>query len=1058
MQRTHSRLGLVVLLLASCPVWAAPGDSTLSGVVKDSTGGVLPAAFVLLGNQDIGLTRNVFTDPTGAFTFSHLPPGHYQINISTTGFRRLNESGLELRASEHLRLEIVLQVGRVEETVTINAQEPATQTNGGVLRGVVDRRQVDSLPLATRDVTQLVLTQAGVVARDRSPTEGTGYAVNGARQNGVYYALDGGTNTDSYRHLSGVFPTAAAIEDVVVDRSSLSAEFNTPAVVSVTTRSGTNRIHGSAFEFLRNSGLNARDFFAAKRNALRQSQYGGTLSGPILPNKLFFFVSYQGLRARSEPQLTRQFLPTSAMRQGDFSSRNGSLIDPKSNIPFAANRIPLSRLSPVSQNLLRYLPVPASPTGERYIGYQDRSIQDEATLRMDYNSGSHHMTGRYFQRMLETPFGGNVNDLASMNGPGIGRSEQPYSNLVVTDTWIATPNLMSVTSAVIRQRRTWNDWSSVQLPIDFRGAGIQGLSSKSSSMYINVAGNFLARPGWNYDKQDRDLQFGNTLTVLAGRHDLKLGGEYLRVRNFIQNDFRTMGNFDFTGAISGDAMADFLLGAVYQFWQGGGEYKALRGNRVSLFAQDEWRVHPALTLSLGLRWDPVLPFQDELLRTQCFVPGSRSTRFPNAPPGYLNAGDADCPSGGFEPYLQGLAPRLGFAFRPGRQKTVIRGGAGLFWNPQFTVLYNGFVNSAPFSPQVTRYGVDFSRPYDGAVNPFPQSFAPFHPQQDVAFAEPLGRFGSFAPSFRPAYSINTNLTLQRLLTQNWTARASYVANLGRHLSYNYDVNAALYGDGATTQNLQQRRPSASFSSILIAESGTSSNYHALELSLAHQGVGPLQFELNYTWSKSIDEYSEDSVPGQSSSIAMPFNRRAGRAVSDFDLRHQLTASWLWSVPQLHTSHWSGWFVRDWSLSGIGSIRTGLPFSVRSGTDRSLSGVGQDFADLRGNPWLDTGRPKSEQIAHYFNVDAFSPAALGTFGNAPRNLLRGPGAVDLDLAANKTLVSRDRVRTLLRAEFYNALNHANLGLPFASVNNPARLGQIESSSSARVIQLAIRCLF
>ncbi|MGJ5817279.1 TonB-dependent receptor domain-containing protein [Paludibaculum fermentans] len=1054
----------LALLLACAPacVLQAQDHAAISGWVKDIHGATIPRADILVWNQETGLSRNGHSDDTGQYGFSSLQPGLYTVHVSARGFRSLTRSSIRLGVSERASLDVMLQIGRLEESITVNADEAALPATSGSLRGAVDQRRIEDLPLNGRDITQLVMTQAGVVMGTRSSSEGNGYAVNGGRQNGVHYTLDGGTNTDAYRHQSGVFPNSSAIAEVVIERGNLSAEHgnSTGTVVSVITRSGTNMLHGSAFEFARNGALNARDFFAVNRDNLKRSQFGGTLGGPVIRNRMFFFGSYQGTRGRAETQYTRQFLPTAAMRAGDLSAVVNRVVDPLTLSPFPAGRIPANRLSPVSQALLRYIAMPVSAIGERQVSIRDRTGEDEYTARIDYNTFAHRLTGHIFQRNLVTPFSGNPQDLASMFAPGVGRSVQPYIHTTFSDVWMLSGSVIHSLTFAVRDRRTWNDWDSVRLPIDFARAGVLGIAVKSpAALYVNVYGNFMARPGWNYDKRDRDYHLSDSLSWIAGRHELKAGGEVLHLRNRIRNDFRTMGNFDFNGAASGDPMADFLLGEVYQFWQGGGEYKELSGLRTALFLQDSWRISSRFTLNAGLRWDPSTPYQDSLGRIQCFVPGVRSIRFPNAPLGYLNSGDWACPQGGFPEYRKAFAPRLGFAWRPHGTNLVVRGGAGVFWVPQATMLYNGFVNSAPFSPQVTRNGVQFSNPFANVVNPFPGSFAPFQPSRDVKFSTPMGQFGTFSPGFRPGYSEGLNLTVEHPFGKAWLGRASYVGNLGRNLSYAYDLNYARYAAGATASNLQQRRPYPEFASIIVSESGAGSSYHALETAVSRRAPTGLIVEANYTWSKAIDENSEDTIPGQSASIAVPSDRRAGRALANFDVAHRLAASWVWPVPAVRLdTRWVRWFANGWVTSGMAAWRGGMPFSVRSGTDRALSGVGQDFADLSGDPHLNTGRSRQETISRYFDTSAFQLAAPGTFGNAPRNLLRGPGLVNFDLALAREVPLHDRFRTQLRAEFFNALNHAALSNPYALVNNPARFGRIESSGAARTIQLALKLSF
>ncbi|MEK7751224.1 MAG: TonB-dependent receptor, partial [Acidobacteriota bacterium] len=567
----------------------------------------------------------------------------------------------------------------------------------------------------------------------------------------------------------------------------------TGAVVSVATKSGTNQLHGSAFEFVRNGVFNARNFFAARRDSLKRSQFGATVGGPIIKDRLFFFGAYQGTRTRSDPQLTRQFLPTAAFRSGDFTSLTRDITDPATKLPFPGRRIPVSRLNPVTLALLKYIPDPGTFDGQRFVGVPLKNREDEITGKIDANLGAHRLMGRYFWQRFERPFTGNTQDLASMYASEVGRSTQPYNQFTVNDIFTMSPQWINSLTLALRWRRTLNDWGAIKLPITFKDAGVKNIAVKDpASVYVNVSGGFLVRPGWNYDKKDYDVHVSNTSTRMAGSHEIKFGGEVLRSKNDIRNDFRTMGLFVFNGNIAGNAFADFMLGEVYQFDQGGGEYKELYGTRYGVFGQDTWRTTPNLTLTLGLRWDPMIPFHDAIGRTQCFVPGAASTMFPKAPAGYLNAGDSQCPMGGFNRYLGQIAPRFGFAWRTPDGKSVVRGGFGMFWNPQFTTLYNGFVNAAPFSPQVTRFGVRFQDPYETAGNPFPASFAPFKPPQDSVFFTPLGSFGSFAGNFRPSYMETFNLTLEREVVRNLVARMSYIGNLGRHPSYTDDYNYARY--------------------------------------------------------------------------------------------------------------------------------------------------------------------------------------------------------------------------------------------------------------------------
>ncbi|MGH9454629.1 MAG: TonB-dependent receptor domain-containing protein, partial [Terriglobia bacterium] len=627
----------------------------------------------------------------------------------------------------------------------------------------------------------------------------------------------------------------------------------------------------------------------------------------------------------------------------------------------------------------------------------------------------------------------------------------------VDDVYTISPALLNSFTFGIRADRQFNDWGAVTLPLDFQQAGVQGIAVPNpASVYLSVSGGVTARPGWQYDLHETDLQGSDTLTWIRGRHELKFGGEIIRTSNSIKNEFRQMGMFTFNGSISGNAMADYMLGDVYQFWQGGGEYKELREDRWGIFGQDNFRVTSKLTLNLGLRWDPLFPPHDDLGRVECFGPGKQSTRFPSAPAGYLLAGDPGCPAGGFNSDLGDLAPRFGFAYRLG-QRTVVRGGFGLFWNPLWTEQYNTDVDSAPFSDQVTLYGVSFSNPYAGVANPFPQSYAPFAPSKGVAFQVPLGQFGVFSQGWRPSYQESFNLTIERELMRDTAVRVSYVGNQGRHLSYVADVNYAAYAPGATVATTQQRRPYANFGEVLNAPSDGTSSYNALQLAVERRIAQSLSFEANYTWSKSIDIGSTDAEPGQGTPI-IPTSLSANRGVSDFDHTQRFVMSYVWALPKFKQRRsLIQSTIGGWESTGIVTLQSGSPFSILSGVDNSRSGDGIDHADLVGNPYLDSSRPDGQLIKEYFNTTAFAPNALGTFGSAPRNILRGPALANVDFGLMKKFPIREEAAIQFRAEFFNVFNHPNFGTPVSNLN-ASNFGAITTASSPRIVQFALKFSF
>jgi outer membrane receptor protein involved in Fe transport len=814
---------LLGLYIGACATQIAFPQATASivGTVRDASDAFIPSGLVMVTNIGTGLKQTKESAADGSFSFPLLPVGQYRLEVEKAGFQRFVQDGIVLAVNDRVTIEPRLQVGATSESVTITAAAPLVEAQSGTLRGVIDQSRMVSLPLNGRNMTQLVAIQAGVIqtADNSANGEGVGFSVNGSRNNGVYYLLDGGYNTSTYRNYSGTFPNPDAVQEFSVQRSNFSAEYAnaTGAVVNVVTKSGTNEFHGSLFEFNRNAAFNARNFFAPRRDSLKRNQFGGTLGGPILTDRLFFFGAYQGTRLRSDPQLSRQFLPTASQRAGDFSDLSRQLIDPQTRQPFPGNRIPESRFSPVAVNFLKYIPIPAAADGQRFTGSPNITDTNEYTGRVDYNAGAHRFSGKAFITTLSKPFSAVEDDIAY---PLVRRESQPYRHFSGNHLYTFSPSVINSATVARRYRARFNDWGDFEYPVNFKTAGVKDIAVNDPAGFVmNIAGFVNISPTWPYEIEDGDWHFSDTMTWIRGRHEFKFGGEYIRSTNEIRNHFRTMGLFTFDGSATGNAVADFLTGEAYNFQQGGGEYKDMTGNRLGFFVQDDWRVRQDLTLNLGLRYDPAFPFSDSLGRVQCFRPGEASTRFPNAPRGYLSAGDPGCPEGGFEPYYRSFAPRFGFAWRPFDGKTVIRGGLGLFWTPQFTVLYNGFVNGAPFSPQVNRFGVKLDDPYENEPNPFPASYAPFTPPQNAEFFTPIGLMGSFAPNFKPSYTETFNFTIEREVAANLLARASYVGNLGRRLPYDLEVNYARYVPGdSTTRNIQDRRPHADYVQVLSAQS------------------------------------------------------------------------------------------------------------------------------------------------------------------------------------------------------------------------------------------------
>ncbi len=545
---------------------------------------------------------------------------------------------------------------------------------------------------------------------------------------------------------------------------------------------------------------------------------------------------------------------------------------------------------------------------------------------------------------------------------------------------------------------------------------------------------------------------------VVGNHELAFGGDYLKENVDLINTYRQNGSFTFSSTnYSGNALSDFMLGYARKFIQGGGEFAARRANLGGLFIQDNYRATRDLVLNLGLRWDPFVPYSDQLGRTECFLPRLQSQKFPNAPTGYLFAGDPGCPAGGFKSSWALLAPRFGFAYNVGgKGKTTIRGGWGIFYQPPFVEAFNNMVDSPPWSPQYQFIGTPFMNPYQGTPNPFPAQFAPFVPPNDVAFPIPLPLAVSYQPNWHPSELMNWNLTVEHQITKDILLRAGYVASKGTHLAYNTDVNAPLPSPDATGDNEQDRRPYQQFQQITQDSSNGNSNYNSLQVEVDKRFSHGVTLSANYTWSRSIDEVSyQTDLCGIN--IIDPYNIRAYRGVSDFNVPHRFVLNYLWQLPSPKQGI-SKAVLGGWQTSAILNWQSGFPLNITSGGDYSYSlpEVGNDQAQVISQPQYTQGST-ADKLAQWFTTSAFGPPASNSFGNAGRNILIGPGTFNIDFAAHKVFTITERMNLQFRAEFFNFLNHPQFNNPDTGLAD-STFGQITTARDPRVIQGALKLVF
>lgn len=1048
--RTRNAARLV--LCASISVWLwGQNTGSLFGTVTDSSGAAISAANVTATHVQTGTVRITVANQNGDWSLPLLPVGTFRVRVSMDGFKEGVLSDILLQVSENRRVDIALEIGAVTERVEIQAQAAQVETRTGTIAEVIDSKRIAELPLNGRNPVQLVLLVPGVGRRGpRDQQQNETVSVNGSAQRGNNFALDGGDNHDPFFNTPAPFPNPDALQEFSIETNGYGADRgrNAGIFVSAVTKSGTNQVHGTAFWYLRNDALNARDFFAVTVPPFKRNQFGGTIGGPIVKDRTFFFASYQGTEERSAPGVTTALVPDQAMRGGDFSQLNRVIRDPDGGV-FPGGVIPANRLyAPANKFLDTFIPLPNLPGNLLSFASKERVSDRQLVTKVDHQlTGAHRLSFRFLWNDNATQQAvGTIPDLLA---------SIPYKNWngTASDTWIVSPTIVNTFTFTIQNIERdqqaitpgnvgWKDF----------GTGIvrahrEDTVAATDTQVIGYWNAFTRHPLY---QQRYFYHLRNETAATLGSHFLKFGGEW-RYNNVDRRErFRGDPNIIFRGQITGDAMADFMLGRPDAINQNSGNEFFPVGSEISLFLQDDWKVNRRLTVNLGLRWEPFIPPPDRRGTGGMFRPGEQSTFFPRAPLGLVYWGrDAVVPDKyGVGNIWNNWSPRLGFAWDPtGSGKTSIRGAWGYFYAVRALqqTLGNagpGFVLATNMNP-VPGGMADPYRTVGG--NPYPFT-APETDQerQTFEFIRPVSVAG-FGSGFRNGIVQQWNVNVQRQVGQAWVFTAAYVANAGQYLESTNEANPGVFGQPG---NLQQRRLYPAFASIGQATSEAESSFHSLQLTANRRFAKGLTLLGSYTWGKNLDT---SATPQDGKSFAWE------KALSANNIAHRFVASFIWEIPRFQVAPAWGLLINGWEVNGIISAETGLPFNVLSGRDNSGTGINNDRPSLVGNPRLDSGRSKAEKILKYFEPSAFQQNAAGTFGNAGRNILVGPGFSSVDLGIVKTFRVTETHRVRFRTESFNTLNRTNLDNPNGNLLSP-QVGRITSAGSPRVFQFALRYEF
>ena len=1048
---TPRRVALLVLFTLLIPAGASAQTprGTIRGIVIDQTGGRLPSVEIEMVREETNESRSGVTDREGQFAFAELDPGRYSIEARLDGFTTYRHRA-HLTVGQELWLEPQLTVAATALVVTGGADTelPLVERTSAAMTTLVDREQVASLPLDGRNFLELALLAPGTTpAPEGSASSVRGdfaFTTNGSREDFSNFVLDGVYNVDPKLNTPAVRPPVDGISEFKVATSSYDASYgrNAGGQVNVLTRSGSNRLSGTAYAFLRNGGLDARNYFAPEGEPdpeYDRLQSGGSAGGPIVRSRTFFFADYE--RTRLREGITRVTnVPTARERAGDFSeSVFPPPRSPATGGPLPGARLPAFFINPIGATLAALYPLPnrSTPFANYVSSPVLRDDVHQFDLKVEHNlSNASRITSRYSfsDRGLLEPFAGPGFSALPGFGNDVSRRGQ---NLAIA--------LTRATSSYVNDLRLGYNRVAVGVfpentAVTNASAGLPTLSPRSRDAglsLISVAGYSPIGHEWNNPQESTSdtFQIADTATFARGAHLLKIGGEWYGIRQAAYRDVQARGFLTFVQqGFTGNALADLLLGLPVL--TGGATLdnpQNLRAHSWSLFAHDDWRAGRNVSLSAGLRYDSIAPPVDRDDRANLYDPASGTL---------VRVGTNGVPRGGFEPHRNNLAPRAGFAWTVDElERWVVRAGYGIYYNQGALATSEGLF----FNPPFFNLGVYFPAPGLPPLtlfDPFPASYPVFIPPSATAYQRDL----------ETPWMQHWNVNVQHQLGHSRAVQVAYVGSRGHDLISARDANQP-----APSPRQPNLRPNPAFADITLIESRARSRFHALEARYQQRMEAGLSLLASYTLGKSMDDASGFFTSAGDANFPQDSrNPGAEWARSSFDVRHRLSLAVSYELP-FSGSRW----LEGWQLHGIATLQSGRPFTVAvhpdidaSNTGRSNLGFGHnDRPDVTGNPELPGDRRGPDQ---WFDTGAYAFPAFGSFGNAGRNTLDGPGVKNV----NGALVRRlplGGARLQLRLEIFNLFNAANFDLPDAFLGSPT-FGRILSAGSPRRVQFGARVVF
>jgi hypothetical protein len=1085
----------VSVVLLATTAYGQAITATALGTVTDPSGAAVPGAAVSIANAQTGVSRSTSTDASGNYTFAFLTPGNWSVTVEAKGFQRATTQAIALSVDQVARIDVKLTVGQSTETVQVTAGAILLQTEDATVGTVIDSQKVVELPLNGRSFVQLALLTPGVnpgtpgsitVRRLRgSVGQDVGMSANGARdtQNRFYYDGIEAMDLDSYSF--SFSPSIDAINEFKVQSSTYSAEVGGApgGQVNLTTKSGSNAFHGTAWEFNRNDRFTALNAFqprvpGAKPPRLNRNQFGANLGGPVFIPKLysgkdktFFFFNWETGRQIAGSFGGQALVPPSELRQGDFSGVTGIIIDPSNRLPFPGNRIPSNRIQNYARRFLDgFVPPPnVNEPGINYRGPRAAAPikQDQFVTRIDHSfSAKDNLYGSYI-------FNRQSDDTVPTFGFDTRGNAARGQNASLTEVHVFNANVVNELRAGWHRFFETEFFGTTNRPdLDIANLiGIAGVATRPRDFGPPTfsAGYVLptVRGIGPRDRLNQLWQVSDNLTWRRGAHSIKAGLQIARRNWTFDEAVNPRGSFGFQGVVtSGSAavtrdhqFAEFLLGLATTAEVSVDPFATRMNNSwQSYYIQDDWKVRPNLTLNFGMRYEyfspPVQRGKATNFDLNGFVPVRQTFQ------GFPDISDtADRPKSLVYPDRNDFGPRFGFAWSvPRLTDTVIRGGYGIYFTPEITNSWTTLTLNPPIVRTFSFTG--------NAANPVPVATA-FQTQGTVR----AGLFGSGAldPNLRTSYTQQWNLTVQKRLPGSVYFDVGYVGSKGTNLTVGYDGNRPIdvVNPAAVTSTVSARRPFQGFDRISVVKSIGSSSYNGLQVKGERRVSRGFSLLGAYTWSHSLSNGDISSVGGGAFLAAIQdyFNLRSERSDSVFDIRHRFSTAAIYDVPLFREARnaWTRVLLGGWQVGTIITAQTGFAAALSGGRDTTGTGVVSRLNIVPGqNPML----PRDQRTrARWFNTSAFTQPVNGSFGTAERHPIHLPGLVQVDASATKNFRFYETHQVQLRIEMFNAMNHVNLGAPGLNILDAVNFGRVTSTSQgagasndARVVQFGLKYTF